>query len=61
MNISENKTIVIRYPKTISNGLIVSQEAFIELDVDNMRSDFIKMFQYYYATGQISVKVAEIK
>ncbi len=62
MNINRQEyKIVVRDPVTINNGLIVTKDAFIELDAMNMRSDFLKFFQHYYERGMIRVKVARIK
>ena len=62
MNISRQEyKIVVRDPVPINNGIVVTQDAFIELDAANMRSDFLKYFQHYYNQGMIRVKVARIK
>ncbi len=62
MNIKPTEaTMVVRAPRTVSNGLIVSQEAFIELDACHMRADFLQFFQHYYERGMIRVRVAEVK
>ena len=62
MNINRhNYKIVVRDPVTINNGLVVTKDAFIELDAQHMRNDFLKYFQYYYERGMIRVKVARIK
>jgi len=62
MNISRHDyKIVVRDPVRISNGMVATNDAFIELDAQNMRSDFLKFFQHYYERGMIRVKVARIK
>ncbi len=62
MNINRQEyKIVVRDPITINNGLVVTKDAFIELDAANMRSDFLKFFMHYYDHGMIRVKVARIK
>jgi hypothetical protein len=62
MNINRQQyKIVVRDPVTISNGMLITKDAFIELDAPNMRSDFLKFFQHYYNEGMIRVKVARIK
>ena len=62
MNISRQEyKIVVRDPVSINNGIVVTQDAYIELDAVNMRSDFLKYFQHYYNQGMIRVKVARIK
>lgn len=53
--------IVVRDPVTISNGICVTKDAYIELDAQHMRSDFLKFFQHYWNNGMIRVKVARIK
>ena len=54
-------TMVIRSPGMVTDGLVVSREAFIELDTADMRSDFVKFFQHYFEAGMIRVRVAEVK
>lgn len=62
MNINrQDYKIVVRDPIQISNGICVSNDAFIELDAQNMRNDFLQFFQYYYSRGMIRVKVARVK
>lgn len=62
MNIDRQKyKIVVRDPVVISNGLSITHDAFIELDAQHIRSDFLKYFEYYYSKGLIRVKVARIK
>jgi len=62
MNISrQDYKIVVRDPVRISNGICVTNDAFIEMDAQHMRSDFLKYFQHYYEQGMIRVKVARIK
>lgn len=62
MNISrQDKKIVVRDPQVINNGMVITKEAFIELDQQNMRSDFLHYFLHYYERGMIRVKVAHVE
>ncbi len=62
MNIDRQQyKIVVRDPMTISNGMCITKDAFIELDAQHMRSDFLQLFHHYYERGMIRVKVARIK
>lgn len=54
-------TVVIRAPKMIFDGLVMTREAFIEMDASQMRQDFLQMFVHYHDKGLIRVRVAEIK
>lgn len=53
--------IVVREPRLITNGMIATHDAYIEMDASNMRSDFLNMFMHYQQMGLIRVKVATIK
>jgi hypothetical protein len=48
-------------PKVISDGLMVCQEAFIEIDVSLMGSEFVQFLMYHMGEGNIRVKVAKVK
>ncbi len=62
MNINRHEyKIVVRDPVSISNGMLLTKDAFIELDAQHMRSDFLQLFHHYYERGMIRVKVARIK
>jgi len=48
-------------PKVISDGLMVCQEAFIEIDASLMGSEFVQRLMYHMGEGNIRVKVARVK
>jgi hypothetical protein len=49
-----------REPRTITDGLVISQEAFLAVDTSNMRQEFVLMLHHYIERGQIKVRVAEV-
>lgn len=51
--------IITRKPRTVIAGMILSQEAFIEIDTRNMRQQFIKELMYHIGQQNITVKVAQ--
>jgi hypothetical protein len=55
------RTITHENPKVISDGLMVCQEAYIEIDASYMRSDFVKRLMYHMGEGHIRVKMARLK
>lgn len=62
MQLKQNEfRITTRAPRRVSDGLCTSQDAYIELDTANMRSDFLQYFQHYYDQGAIRVRVARVE
>lgn len=51
--------IVTRNPRTLVRGLMVAQEAFIEIDATCMRQAFLKELMFHIGQKHIVVKVAE--
>lgn len=51
--------IITRKPRTVIAGMILSQEAFIEIDTRFMRQQFIKELMYHIGQQHIAVKVAQ--
>lgn len=51
--------IITRKPRTVIAGMILSQEAFIEIDTRHMRQQFIKELMYHIGQQNITVKVAQ--
>jgi hypothetical protein len=56
-----HKTITHENPTLISNGLVVCQEAFIEIDTTTMSQTFVHRLMHHMSEGNICVKVARIK
>jgi len=54
-------TITHRNPKTITDGIMVCQEAYIEINTKHMRSDFVQRLMYHMGKGHIKVRMAEKK
>jgi hypothetical protein len=48
-------------PKVISDGLVVCQEAFIEIDTTSMSVEFVHLLMHHMGEGHIRVKVAKVK
>jgi len=48
-------------PTLISDGLVVCQEAFIQIDTSHMGQEFLLRLMYHMGEGHIRVKVAKVK
>jgi hypothetical protein len=48
-------------PTLISDGIMVCQEAFIEIDTTNMSQTFVHLLMHHMGEGNIRVKVARLK
>jgi len=48
-------------PTLISDGLVVCQEAFIEVDTTSMSQTFVQLLMHHMGEGNIRVKVAKLK
>lgn len=57
----QNKTITHENPTLLSDGLVVCQEAFIEIDTTSMSQTFVHLLMHHMSEGNIRVKVAKIK
>ena len=55
------QTITHENPKIISDGLMVCQEAFIEIDTTSMSQTFVQLLMHHMGEGNIRVKVAKLK
>ena len=54
-------TITHRNPKMIVDGIMVCQEAFIEIDTTSMSQTFVHLLMHHMAEGHIKVRIAEKK
>lgn len=48
-------------PTLISDGLVVCQEAFIQIDTTTMSNTFVHLLMHHMGEGHICVKVAKVK
>jgi hypothetical protein len=48
-------------PTLINDGLVVCQEAFIEIDTTSMSVEFLHLLMHHMSEGNIRVKVAKLK
>lgn len=56
-----HKTITHENPTLISDGLVVCQEAFIEIDTTTMSQTFVHLLMHHMGEGNIRVKVTRLK
>jgi hypothetical protein len=54
-------TITHRNPKMIIDGIMVCQEAFIEIDTTKMSQTFVHLLMHHMGEGHIKVRIAEKK
>jgi hypothetical protein len=54
-------TITHRNPKMITDGIMVCQEAFIEIDTSKMSQTFVQLLMHHMGEGHIKVHIAEKK
>ena len=54
-------TITHRNPKVITDGLVVCQEAYIEVYTKHMSQTFIQLLMHHMSEGHIKVRIAEKK
>jgi hypothetical protein len=54
-------TITHRNPKMITDGIMVCQEAFIEIDTSKMSQTFVQLLMHHMGEGNIRVRVAKVK
>jgi hypothetical protein len=54
-------TITHENPKVISDGLVVCQEAYIEIDTKSMSQTFVHLLMHHMGEGNICVRVARMK
>ena len=52
--------IRVRRPRTVVAAMVISQEAFIEIDSSGMGQDFLMKLMYHIGQGNIRVKIAEV-
>ena len=52
--------IRVRRPRTVVAAMVISQEAFIEIDSTHMSQDFLMKLMYHVGQGNIRVKIAEV-
>ena len=55
------KTITHENPKVISDGLVMCQEAYIEIDTTSMSQTFVHLLMHHMGEGNIRVRVAKVK
>ena len=54
-------TITHRNPKMITDGIMVCQEAYIEINTKSMSQTFIQLLMHHMGEGHIKVRMAEAK
>lgn len=54
-------TITHRNPKMITDGIMVCQEAYIEIETTKMSQTFIQLLMHHMGEGHIRVRMAEKK
>ena len=54
-------TITHRNPKMITDGIMVCQEAYIEINNKSMSQTFIQILMHHMGEGHIKVRMAEKK
>jgi regulator of sigma D len=54
-------TITHRNPKMITDGIMVCQEAYIEINTKSMSQTFIQLLMHHMGEGHIKVRMAEKK
>jgi regulator of sigma D len=54
-------TITHRNPKVITDGIMVCQEAYIEVNTKHMSQTFIQLLMHHMGEGHIKVRIAEKK
>lgn len=54
-------TITHRNPKMITDGIMVCQEAYIEVNTKHMSQTFIQLLMHHMGEGHIKVRIAEKK
>ena len=59
-SVREN-TITHDNPTLITDGIMVCQEAFIEIDTTSMSQTFVHLLMHHMGEGNIRVKVARLK
>lgn len=56
-----DKTITHENPTLISDGIVVCQEAFIQIDTTSMSKTFVHLLMHHMSEGNIRMKVAKVK
>ena len=51
--------IVYRNPTVINDGIMVCQEAFIEIDTTRMSQEFLMRLMWHMGEGHVRVLIAE--
>jgi hypothetical protein len=59
-SVREN-TITHENPTVITDGIMVCQEAYIQIDTNHMGQEFLLRLMYHMGEGHIRVKVAKLK
>lgn len=54
-------TITHRNPKMVTDGIMVCQEAYIEVNTKHMSQTFIQLLMHHMGEGHIKVRIAEKK
>ena len=55
------RTITHENPKIVTDGVVVCQEAFIEVDTTTMSQTFVHLLMHHMGEGNIRVRVAKLK
>lgn len=53
--------ITHRNPKVITDGIMVCQEAYIEINAEQMSQSFLHLVMHHMGQGNIRVRIAEKK
>lgn len=56
-----HNTITHRNPKVITDGIMMCQEAYIEINATNMSKSFLELLMHHMGEGNIKVRIAEKK
>jgi hypothetical protein len=56
-----DNTITHENPTVITDGIMVCQEAFIEIDTASMSQTFVHLLMHHMGEGNIRVKMARLK
>ncbi len=52
--------IRVRRPRTVVAAMVISQEAFIEIDSTHMSQEFLLKLMYHIGQGNVRVRIAEV-
>ena len=55
------RTITHENPTVVTDGIVVCQEAFIEIDTTSMSQTFVHLLMHHMGEGNIRVRMARVK